>query len=65
MSKTPEERLNDAILSFAHGVNNDMDEIVAALAKDKKEELAGDLVKLRNEWRDASQAALESFSKEG
>lgn len=64
MTKTPEETLHDALLSFAQGVNNDMDEIVAALCKDKKTELAGDLVELRNAWVAASQSFLESLSKE-
>ncbi len=60
---TPEERLHNAILSFAHAVNNDLDEVVRALCKDGQDELAGDLVNLRNEWRDASQAAFDSFGR--
>ncbi len=59
---TVDERLHNSILSFAHAVNNDLDEIVRALSRDGQEELAGDLVRLRNEWRDASQAAFDSFT---
>ena len=59
---TPEERLHNAILSFAHAVNNDFDEVIRALCKDGQEGLAGDLVKLRDEWRDASQVAFDSFN---
>lgn len=58
-----DERLHNAILSFAHAVNNDFDEVTRALCKDGQEDLAGDLVKLRNEWRDASQAAFDSFNQ--
>lgn len=60
---TAEERLHNAILSFAHAVNNDLDAVTRALRKDGQEELAGDLVQLRNEWRDASQAAFDSFQQ--
>ena len=58
----PDERLNNAILSFAHGVNNDFDIIVTALQRERQHELAADLIKLRDAWRDASQAAFESFT---
>jgi hypothetical protein len=61
---TPEERLNNAILSFAHAVNNDLDEVLRALNKDGQTELADDLLKLRGEWIDASQAALESIGRQ-
>jgi hypothetical protein len=57
----PDERLHNAILSFAHGVNNDFDTVIFALRQDRRNELADDLIKLRDEWRDASQAAFESI----
>jgi len=65
-TRTPEERLHDAILSFAQGVNNDFEEVICALSKNSQADLADDLIKLRNEWRDASiQAAFDSFNKAG
>jgi hypothetical protein len=60
---TPEERLHNAILSFAHAVNNDLDEVLRALNKDGQTELADDLLRLRGEWIDASQAAFDSFKR--
>ena len=61
---TPEERLHNAILGFAHAVNNDLDDVTRALCKDRQEELAGELIELRNEWRDASQAAFDSIARD-
>lgn len=63
---TPEERLNAAILSFAHGVNNDFEEIVRALYNRGNDgrELAKDLTELRDAWRDASIAAVDSIRRD-
>ena len=60
------ERLHAAILSFAQGVNNDFEEIVRALYARGADgrELVDDLTKLRAEWIDASQAALESIGND-
>ena len=44
-------------------VNNDMEEVVRALKKDGQAALADDLIKLRDAWRDASQAAFDSFNR--
>lgn len=65
-TQTPEERLNAAILSFAHGVNNDFDDIIRALYDRGADgrELAADLTKLRDAWRDASHAALASLQRD-
>jgi len=63
-TRTPEERLNDAILSFAQGVNNDFEEVIRALAKNGQADIADDLLKLHDEWRDASQAAFDSFTSQ-
>jgi len=65
MTKTPEERLHDAILSFAQGINNDFEEVIRALFKNSQADLADDLIKLRNEWLDARRAAFDSFNKAG
>lgn len=65
--KTPEEKLNDALLTFAHVVNNDMEVIVRALKQARDIELTmlvDDLVRYRNAWKDASQAFLESIGKQ-
>ena len=57
-----EQRLDQAILSLAQGVSNDLTEIVGALRRDRRDELADDLTKLHDAWRDASQAAFDSFN---
>lgn len=55
------QRLDNAILSFAHRVDSDLPEILDALRTAGQRELADDLVTLNNAWRDASQEAWEAI----
>lgn len=58
------EKMDQAILCFAQGVNNDFDDIRKALLKDNRIELVRDLEWRSRQWHDASEAFLQAIAAE-